>query len=93
MDIKCIMSRTRDWDIDKIIRELDPRKTTRLFKEEFKHSTSARNITYDDIKESYVIAAQVVARFGDDYLPIFVELENKLEKYGEKEKLESPLVC
>ncbi|MCC2616705.1 hypothetical protein LJ739_10675 [Aestuariibacter halophilus] len=81
------MTRTRDWDIDKVIQELDPRKQARPFNAEFQQRASFESVTYEDIKEAYVIAAQVVAEYGDDYLPIFVDLQRKLDKYGEKEKL------
>lgn len=46
-------------------------------------------ITIEQLREAYQIAAEVVARYGDAYLPVFNRLHQEMEKVKEMERMKS----
>ncbi len=83
------MTRTRDWDIDELIMRFDPRINNKRGAPTSPTNTFKKktDISYQDIKKAYEIAALVVTKYGEDYLPLFERLQSELEDYQRKQKL------
>lgn len=48
-----------------------------------------RDITKKDIEEDYKIAAEIVALYGDGYLPVFERVHREMEKIIEADGIKS----
>jgi hypothetical protein len=46
-----------------------------------------KGLTLEELEECYIIAARVVADYGDVYLPVFERMKNELEKARKAEGL------
>lgn len=81
------MTRTRDWDIDTLVTKFDPRVSCRNSSVNLKDRAVEAEVSYQDIKDAYLLAAMIVAEHGEEYLPIFERLQTELNSFSAKKKL------
>lgn len=83
------MTRTRDWDINELVMKFDPRinNTRRESPSPTNTFKKKTDISYQDIKKAYEVAALVVTKYGEVYLPLFERLQSELEDHQRKQKL------
>lgn len=52
-------------------------------------TTKIEGITEEQLREAYKIAADIVARYGDAYLPVFERLHKEVQKLNVASDLKS----
>ena len=81
------MTKTLDWDIEKLIRKFDPRISQKNSPVEYRQRDINDNVTYSDLNKAYHLAAVVVSEHGEEYLPIFERLQKELQDYDQRTQL------
>jgi len=76
-----------EWNVDRIICKYTPKSSGNQCPTSAIEEQKTGSVSFEDIKESYELMANIVTEQGEEYLPIFSRLHDELESHIAKRNL------